>query len=623
MDEARKELHLAVKEAYDAGLCIVPPREDGSKAPETYWKEFQEERASIEILRSAYRNGRCGLGVICGAVSGQLECLDFDTREIYALFKAACGLAGLDELLERMEAGYSEVTPNGYHLLYRPEKCGRCRKLARTETFETLIEVKAEGGYVIVAPTYGPVNKDGPYVRLSGSAATIPNITMDERDALHRVAETFDATPKVDGLPCYGPVEGAGDRVGDDFIRRGSWNFLGEAGWTKVADGCDSEGRPQEFWRRPGKDRGNSAILHPVSGLFYVFSTSTPFPVVPAAYNKFRSYAFLMHEGESRFRDARVALEAQGFRARSHVEAAEESGDYTWTTSWGWTRGAPARPTMLRRSDGEYLIYPGQAHSLVAPSEHLKSWMALHLAAEQVRLGQRVVYLDAEMDGYRIGDRLRSMGLGEDLLAQIHYHRVEDRAPAGDVEALVALDPAVVIIDGLNELLSLYGWNYSDTNEVLRLFKGVTRPFNRAGIATVTLDHPGHLVSDRAAGSQAKKSGIDVVYVLREVVRGSPVCRAVSAIQVAKDRDGWVRSKAIDGTHAGKIVVNPEEDGSVTTSIQSSFAGEFKAEKDPEFRRCAYLPCGEEFEVTNQRKTYCGNSCRVRDFKRKVAESDG
>lgn len=319
MDEARQALHLAVKEAHDAGLCVIPPREDGSKAPEGYWKSFMSERASIEILRDAYRTPRCGIGLVCGAVSGHLECLDFDTKEIYGAFKARCADAGLDELVERMEAGYSESTPNGFHLLYRPERCGGCQKLARTEDFDTLIEVKAEGGYIIIAPTFGPVNPSGSYVRLSGSPATIASISMEDRDALYRVARTFDTTPKHDDIPFFEPPDGEangdGDRPGDDFIRRGTWDFLAANGWTKLGEGRDPQGRRQEFWRRPGKEHGNSAILHPDSGLFYVFSSSTAFPVVPAAYNKFRTLVYVAFDGD--FKEATRHVKSLGFKART------------------------------------------------------------------------------------------------------------------------------------------------------------------------------------------------------------------------------------------------------------------------------------------------------------------
>lgn len=403
-EDARKALHAAVKEAYDAGLCVVPPREDGSKAPEGYWGEFIKERASIEILRDAYRNGRHGIGLVCGAVSGQLECLDFDTRDIYGQFKAACGLAGLDELLDRMEEGYSESTPNGHHLLYRPERCGGCQKLARTENFETLIEVKAEGGYIIVSPTYGPVNPGGPYVRLSGSAATIPFISMDEREALYRVATTFDRTPRRDDIPFFEPADGQpdgdGNRPGDDFIRRGSWDFLADkADWKKVAEGRDPEGRRQEFWRRPGKDQGNSAILHPDSGLFYVFSTSTAFPFVPAAYNKFRTLVFTCFDGD--FKAATAYVKSLGFKARKD-EPTPPPPTAEGEDEFGGLRGDQI--FELEVPDIEHLpilgqdgfVMRGAANLLYAFPKAGKTELTASLLREWLYEGLPIVYLSEE-----------------------------------------------------------------------------------------------------------------------------------------------------------------------------------------------------------------------------------
>ena len=628
MDEARVALHAAVKEAYDAGLCVIPPREDGSKAPEGYWGEFIQTRADIEILRDAYRTPRHGIGLVTGRVSNNLECCEFESETAYLSFKVAAALAGLDEVVERIEAGYLERAPRGgYHWLWFSELSGSGRKLAMVATgdpatpYETAIETRFEGQFIIVAPSHGPVHPSGkPYVRVNGGFSSIYHISDEDRQALFRVAENLDQCPRSDdGFAMFAPgveAEGDGDRPGDDFIRRARWHedVLLPAGWTLVGSGVDREGRPQEFWRRPGKDQGNSAVLHPLSGpgghgLFVPYSTSTPFPVVQRGYNKFRAYAFLHHDeaGDQRFKAARVAVETLGYKAR---EKAEEYEDYTWRAGWGWLRGAPSRPTMLRRSDGECLIYPGQAHSLVAPSEHLKSWLALHLVAEQARAGQRSVYLDSEMDGFRIGDRLRGMGLTDAQLDLIHYHRVEDRAADGDIEALIGMSPSVVVVDGLNELLALYGWDYTDTTQVLKLFKAVTRPFMREGIATVTLDHPGNQQSDRAVGSQAKKSGIDVVYRLEEITRGSPTTRGVSAIQIAKDRDGWVRSRAIGGLHAGKIVVDPQPDGVIQTSIEAAFSTDIRT-------------CSECDRPFHGRGATCSDTCRQRRARRtRSTESD-
>jgi putative DNA primase/helicase len=69
--------------AHKAGLCVVPPKEDGSKAPLGEWKEYQTQRPSEFVLNGWYNNGRTGMGIVCGAVSGDLEVLDFDDRSTY------------------------------------------------------------------------------------------------------------------------------------------------------------------------------------------------------------------------------------------------------------------------------------------------------------------------------------------------------------------------------------------------------------------------------------------------------------------------------------------------------------------------------------------------------------
>lgn len=461
LDDARKALHLAVKEAYDAGLCVVPPREDGSKAPETYWKQFQEERTSLEFLRNQYRNGRCGIGIVCGKVSGHLECLDFDTKDIYKLFKEACGLAGLDELLERMEAGYSEVTPNGFHLLYHVESCGRSRKLARTETFETLIEIKGEGGFAVVSPTYGAVNPDGPYIRVSGSAATIPFITMEDRGALYRVAETFDRTPKLDGLPYYNPNDGTpsgeGDRPGDDFIRRGSWDFLVEAGWTKVADGFDPEGRAQEFWRRPGKDRGNSAILHPESGLFYVFSTSTPFPVVPAAYNKFRTLVYVMFNGD--FSAAVAQVKEWGFKARRKEEPVVrlEYGQTIKANLLG-SLTFPDIETLPVLGRSGFFIEGGSTIFYSYPKVG-KTDLSTALVGEWIREGRRVHYLSEEPLMYW----QKRLGFVDDNWDRWAPLTLSEAMGWGIVKILKSLDETDVII--VDTIRSVAGYRENKVDE--------------------------------------------------------------------------------------------------------------------------------------------------------------
>jgi hypothetical protein len=70
----------AAYEALEGGLSVVPPREDGSKAPDGEWKRFQQTRPTSADLDRWYGKGetpnRTGLGIVCGAVSGNQVSLD-------------------------------------------------------------------------------------------------------------------------------------------------------------------------------------------------------------------------------------------------------------------------------------------------------------------------------------------------------------------------------------------------------------------------------------------------------------------------------------------------------------------------------------------------------------------
>lgn len=536
--EARQALHATVKQAFDAGLCVVPPREDGSKAPEGYWKSFMSERASLEILRDAYRTPRCGIGLVCGQVSGQLECLDFDTKDIYGAFKQACGLAGLDDLVERMEAGYSESTPNGFHLLYRPETCGGCTKLARTESFETLIEVKGQGGYIIVAPTFGPVNPNGAYTMLSGSPATIPDVTMEERDALYRVARTFDRTPQRDDLPFFEPVDGQangeGDRPGDDFIRRASWDFLVAAGWKKVGEGKDAEQRHQEFWRRPDKDSGNSAILHPDSGLFYVFSTSTAFPVVPAAYNKFRSLVFTTFGGD--FEAATRHVKSLGYQAR-HEAAPPPAAE-----------GEAPPPTLLFRTAREiaeavpeevpWLCRPffafGAITEIDGKAKKGGKTTFIMAAVKAVLTGATfldepvprspVVFLSEQND-----TSLRESLERAHLLDHPDLHVAQwaanrgygwEAAVASARARCVAVGARMLVVDTLPQWAGIRGESENQSGPMLRAMEPLQVAAQAEALAVVVLRHDrkaGGEVGDSARGSSAIGGTVDVILQIQRI----------------------------------------------------------------------------------------------------------
>ena len=311
----------AVKAAFDAGLCVVPPKQNGSKRPLGTWKEYSETkiRPSLEQLKNLYGTGdRTGIGIVTGAVSRNLEMLEFESEEVYLAFKEAAKVLGLDHIVTTLENGYLERTPGGgYHWFYYCTEISGNTPLARIpaptkdnpKRIKPLIETRGEGGYVVVAPSYGKVHPSGkPYELLQGGFKTITTITPEDRRELFNLARTFDRMPVRDTYkPHTTATTNNGDRPGDDFNVRADWrDILLPAGWTWVSH---SGGIDQ--WRRPGKNKGVSATTnHHNSGMLYVFSTSTEFE--PGRnISKFAAYAILYYQGN--FKAAAQELKKQGY----------------------------------------------------------------------------------------------------------------------------------------------------------------------------------------------------------------------------------------------------------------------------------------------------------------------
>jgi len=64
------------------GISVVPVATDGSKRPGiNSWKEYQQRRATPDELLAWFQNAE-GVGVICGAVSGNLEMLELEGRAV-------------------------------------------------------------------------------------------------------------------------------------------------------------------------------------------------------------------------------------------------------------------------------------------------------------------------------------------------------------------------------------------------------------------------------------------------------------------------------------------------------------------------------------------------------------
>jgi bifunctional DNA primase/polymerase-like protein len=381
----------AALEAWDAGLCVVPPKEDGTKAPIGNWKDFQAERPTRDRIESYYEKDRHGIGLLGGPVSGQLEIIDIENPDIYGQALRALEKEGLSDLIEDIERGYLERCPRGgVHWIWRTDIARGNTKIAQTASRETLIETRGTGGFAIVAPSHGPVHPSGlPYERMMGQFGSIRYVEQIERDSVIETLAGLDQSPRHPRKPDirFFPQPGDGLRPGDDLNARGDWHsVLESAGWS-----FQGEVGEQQYWRRPDKDRGHSAVLHTDSGLFVPFSTSTPFPEIEEGYTLFSVYAYLHHEGD--FRAAAERLRSEGYGKERKIWTPPPEGSLRGSEVLSLEMPEIATLPVLGR---EGLIMEQGANLLYSFPKVGKTEFVRHLIREWILSGRTVLYLTEE-----------------------------------------------------------------------------------------------------------------------------------------------------------------------------------------------------------------------------------
>ena len=345
----------------DAGLSVLPAVKARKRPAVGAWKTWSQRLPTDIEVEAWFSNGHEALCVVAGAVSGNLECIDFDQKA--EAYPAWC--AKIDGSL--LSALVVERTPSGgKHVVYR---CAGTvegnQKLAqgiRDGKIAILVETRGEAGLFLCAPSPG-------YTLEQGDFAHIPTIPQEAREALLSAARELDEHPAVQEresapVPAVAapapPTTGFLTRPGDDFASRGDPRpYLQAHGWTL----CGTKGDGNELWTRPGKDPrlGHSATLK--DGVFFVFSSNAA-PFEPnRGYNAYQVFALLEHAND--FKAATAALIEMGYGSKdtsSDVDLsailADTTGESTGATGAGSTRSDT--DTAEDRDDrSEDIVDPG------------------------------------------------------------------------------------------------------------------------------------------------------------------------------------------------------------------------------------------------------------------------
>jgi putative DNA primase/helicase len=347
----------------EAGVSVIPVLGNGSKRPVFEWKRFQGERATPKALDFwITKNEGAGIGVVCGAVSGNLEmteleadaALDIDSLD---RIQTECDLRGVGHVWKGLwEDGYRELSPSGgMHFLYRIADYavpGNTKLAHRPTTDEerldkpntkikVLAETRGEGGYVVVAPSGGTVHETGyGWECLAGEIGSVPTISWADRCLIHEAITAALDIPVPEVVEFQPPAPSSQPRSGlapgDDFNERAQWSDLLQ-GWTveRIAGGTT-------YWVKPGSNPADGH--HATTGRvgpgaedrLYVFSTATEFEA-ERPYNKFAAYTLMQHRGD--FSAAARELSRLGFGERS------TNGHKTAPAPMTWGRFEPGSPS--------------------------------------------------------------------------------------------------------------------------------------------------------------------------------------------------------------------------------------------------------------------------------------
>ena len=228
-----KEIKDKAKEYLKAQLSVIPTKEDKVPALPS-WTPYQSQRIKENEVEALFSGANIkGLGIICGAVSGNLEVIDVDTKhdttgslwdELRTLIQD-----NLPELYSRLVI--AQTKSGGYHIYYRCKEIKGNLKLATKLNKEVLIETRGQGGYVIAPPTNG-------YTYIQGEPGNIPTITTAERDILFSISKSFnqlqDEKPKVN-TTASANFKLSGNSPFEDYNQRGDIvGLLESKGWKAV-----------------------------------------------------------------------------------------------------------------------------------------------------------------------------------------------------------------------------------------------------------------------------------------------------------------------------------------------------------------------------------------------------
>jgi AAA domain len=224
---------------------------------------------------------------------------------------------------------------------------------------------------------------------------------------------------------------------------------------------------------------------------------------------------------------------------------------------------SPPQPNFFLRTDDVGLFYPGVVNEIHMEAGGGKTWVALALVSERLRLGERVLYIDHEEHRGRVVSRLLSLGLTPDMIrAGFDYLQPESAPTDADLTKLTCAGYDLVVVDTVGESIRLVTGGDSNSTDDVTDWHAFTRAFARAGACVLVIDHITKSADNPLfpIGSQAKYAGYKGAVYLMEAPKGGGLATGASGfltLKLAKDNGGGL------GLHKGDLAAEFHLDSTV------------------------------------------------------------
>ena len=619
---------------------------------------------------------RMNIAVATGAASN-LVVLDLDMREVndedvdgefeLRAWLAARGIDLPDTLTQSTGGG-------GKHVLLSLPSAGGVRPVISSRTnWLPGVDIRGDGGYIVVAPSQ---HVSGEVYSWSNETA-IGVITQDLLNALSSSRKIASATGK--SMPSLGDGENIdvrklmanGFRIGgrdDGFVRlvgvlraRGDsletakaivsevWQKTdqGESDYYTLAAALEKVDRGYSRWDAPEpvsdaelawavRADSRAARRHAASGALVSgpvgggIGPGMDSPGIGKSHDESGSESLSREtNAEPTGPDEPIdegSWEEDDFQDRDPIA----SFDIAELMRGGDIEREP--PTMLQRTDGRCLIYPGRLHSIYGEPGHGKTWVSLYLVRERLLAGESVVYFDYDEDdgGRSIARRLLELGSQPEEVANLHYFNPQGIGRDGDQWSRMRMtvrrcNPTLVVVDTMAPALVELGLNEKDNAEVGAWYRHARWLLSAASSrpALVIVDHV--VKSGEGRGRWARGAGdkLGRLHAAYGVDSTTPFSRDKPGqinLLIAKDRGGEVGR---EGEVAATVRFNPSNNGahlaiSIDVPAQASLADLAQAHenvkqeaKDRIFRVIAEEPDNRQWTARDLKRAVAMQSAVV------------